>query len=49
MRAKVRVVVTQVRGEAVNADVFGSVRASDRDELPLFGMHQERFFEGARA
>ena len=49
MRAEVRVVVTQVRGEAVHANVLRPVRASDRDELPLFGMHQERFFEGARA
>jgi hypothetical protein len=48
-RAKVRVIVAQVRREAVDANVFGSVRASDRDELPLFRMHQERLFKCARA
>lgn len=49
MRAKVRVVVTQVRREAVDTNVLRPVRASDRDELPLFGMHQERLFKCARA
>ena len=49
MRAKVGIVVTQVRGEAVDTDIFRTVRAADRDKLPLFGMHGERFFEGARA
>lgn len=49
MRAEVRIVVAQVRGEAVNADIFLSVGPSDCDELPLFGMHDERLFECARA
>jgi len=49
MRAEIGIVVTQVRGESVHANVLSSVRASDRHELPLFRMHQERFFEGARA
>ena len=49
MRAKVRVVVTQIRCKAVDADIFRTVRASDRYKLPLFGMHQERLFKGARA
>ena len=49
MRAEIGIVVTQVRGEAVHANVFLAVGPSDRDKLPLFGMHQERFFEGARA
>ncbi len=49
MRAKVRVVVTKIGGEAVHADIFGTVRAADRDELPLFAMHDERLFKGARA
>lgn len=49
MRAKVGIVVTQVGGETVDSNVFRTVRAPDRDKLPLFGMHQERLFEGARA
>ena len=49
MRAEVRVVVAKVRCKAVDTDVFLSVRAADRDKLPAFRMHQERFFEGARA
>ncbi len=49
MRAEIGIVVTQVRCKAVNSNVLSTVRASDRDELPLFGMHHERLFEGARA
>ena len=49
MRAEIGIVVTQVRGEAVDANVLRPVRASDRDELPLFRMHQERLFKCARA
>ena len=49
MRAEVRVVVAKIGCKAVDSNVFGTVRAADRDELPLFGMHQERLFEGARA
>ena len=30
-------------------DPIRTVRAADRDELPLFRMHQERLFKGARA
>jgi len=49
MRAEIGIVVAQVRGEAVNTDIFGTVRAPDRDKLPLFAMHQERIFKCARA
>ena len=49
MRAKIRVVVTQVRGEPVDSNVFLAVRASNRHELPAFTMHGERFLECARA
>ena len=49
MRAEIRVIVAKIGCKAVNSNVFGTVRASDRDELPAFGMYQERFFEGARA
>ena len=49
MRAKVRVVVAQVRRETVDANVLSSVGAFDRHELPLFRMHQERIFKCARA
>jgi hypothetical protein len=49
MRAEVRIVVAQVRGEAVNADIFLSVGPSDCDELPAFIGQDKRFFEGARA
>ena len=49
MRAEVGIIVTQIRCKAVDTDIFRAVRASDRDILPLFGMHYERFFEGARA
>ena len=48
-RAEIRVVVAQVRCKAIDTDIFRSVGAFDRDELPLFGMHHERIFEGARA
>jgi len=49
MRAEVRVVVAKIGCKAVDSNVFGTVRASDCNKLPLFGMHQERLFEGARA
>ena len=49
VRAKIRVVVTQVRGEAIHADILGTVRAADRHKLPLFAMHHERIFECSRA
>ena len=49
MRAEIRVVVTQIRGETIHTDILGTVRAADRHELPLFAMHQERIFECARA
>ena len=49
MRAEIGIVVAQVGRESVHADIFRTVRAADRYKLPLFGMHYERFFEGARA
>ena len=49
MRAEVGIIVTQVGCKAVNANVFRTVRAADRDKLPLFGMHLKRLFEGACA
>ena len=49
MRAEIRIVVTQVRGETIHPDILGTVRAADRDKLPAFAMHGERFLECARA
>jgi len=49
MRAEIGIVVTQVGCKAVNANVLPAVGPSDCYKLPLFGMHYERFFEGARA
>jgi hypothetical protein len=49
MRAEIGIVVTQVRREAVDANVLSSVRAFDRYELPTFVGQCERIFEGARA
>ena len=49
MRAEVRIVVTQVRGESVDANVLRPVRAFDRDELPAFVGQDERIFEGTEA
>ena len=49
MRAKVGIVVTQIRCKAVDTNVFLAVRVADCNKLPLFGMHQKRLFEGARA
>lgn len=49
MRAKVRVIATKIGCKAVHADIFGTVRAEDRDKLPLFAMHQERIFKCSRA
>jgi len=47
MRAEVGIIVTQVRCKAVDTDIFRAVGPSDCYKLPLFGMHYERFFEGA--
>lgn len=49
MCAEVRVIVTKIGGEAVDSNVFSTVCASDRDELPLFSVHLKRLLKGARA
>ncbi len=49
MRAKVCVVVAQVRGEAIDSNVLLPVVSFDGYELPAFVGQDERIFEGARA
>ena len=49
MRAEIGIVVAQVRGEAIDSNVFPAVGKAHGDELPLFRMHDERLLKCARA